>query len=145
MDYKQLAIELVEYLIKKEQQGRMISNRLSEVAKGENAVLLYLTKEKDGANALEISQRFDVNTSRVAAILNSLCKKQFVKRIEDENDKRKIKVYITDLGRDYCFQKEQEVLAGLTMLLERLGENDAKEYIRIMKKISVIVEELEEE
>ena len=94
MEFQNYANELIEYLIIGEQRGRLIQYNISEIAKGEIAVLMYLLKEKDGANAYEISRRFDINTSRVAAILNSLCRKEYVKRMSDADDKRKIHVYI---------------------------------------------------
>lgn len=145
MDYDKYANELLEYLVMNEQQGRIIQHNISEVAKGEVAVLMYLVNEKDGASAHEISQRFQINTSRVAAILNNLCRKGYVTRVSDELDKRKIHVYITDNGRDYCLKRHYAVLSHVTNLLEKLGEKDAKEYVRIMKKIIEIVKHIDKE
>lgn len=145
MNYKHAAIELVEYLIKNEQEGRIIQKKLTEISKGEIAVLIFLLKEKNGVNAYEISSRFDINTSRVAAILNSLCKKNYIERISDEKDKRKVRIYITEEGKKCCIQKHREVIYNVAKLLEYLGEDDAKEYIRIMKKISNIIEKVSDE
>lgn len=141
MDYKQIASELIEYLIKQEQRGRIIQRKLSEISQGEIAVLVFLL-QKDGINACEISQYLEVNTSRVAAILNSLCKKGYIIRVADDKDKRKIRIYITNQGRELCIQKREETVLNLSKLLEKLGEDDALEYIRIMKKVSLIVEDL---
>lgn len=145
MDYKQLASELIEYLIMKEQRGRMIHKKLSEVAKGEIAVLIFLLQENKDVNAYEISQHFEVNTSRVAAILNSLCKKGYIIRNVDEQDKRKVKVIITEQGREFCMERYNETVLHLSELLEKLGADDTIEYIRMTKKIAMIVEDMKKE
>jgi len=132
MEFQNYANELIEYLIIGEQRGRLIQYNISEIAKGEIAVLMYLLKEKDGANAYEISRRFDINTSRVA-----------VKRMSDADDKRKIHVYITPKGQSFCLQRYNDVLSHVTRMLSELGEKDAKEYVRIMKKITDIFKEMD--
>lgn len=68
-----------------------------------------------------------------------------LKRVVDENDKRRIRVYITEDGKKFCIHKHREIINKVTTLLEHLGEEDAKEYIRIMKKISNIVKTITDE
>lgn len=145
MDYQILANELLKYRVVDERLGKILQNSVTEIARGELAVLLYLIDEKNGACALDISQHFDINTSRVAAILNSLSKKQFIERQSDIIDKRKIHVYITELGKDYAMKHRNQITSHMAMMLERLGEDDAKEYLRIMKKVTQIMSEMEKE
>lgn len=142
MDYQEYAKELLSYLIINERIGKMIQGNISEIAKGELAVLEYLIYEKDGPSAIEISQHFHINTSRVAAILNSLCKKGYIERHPDSKDKRKICVYVTEEGKVFGKNKRTEILNHISHLLEMLGEDEAKEYLRIMKKISLIFQSL---
>lgn len=139
MGYHEEAKELLSYLIINERIGHLIQGNILEIAKGEMAVLIYLIDEKNGANALDISQRFRVNTSRVAAILNSLSKKNYIERKPDPLDKRKIQVFITSKGRQFGEEKREYVLTCIERMLELLGEEDTREYLRIMKKISTIL------
>lgn len=97
---------------------------------------MYLMNEEDGVCASVISRFFKINTSRVAAILNSLSKKGMVQRQADSNDKRKIHIYLTEEGQAYTKQKVEILLSYMSEVLRYLGENDAREYIRIMKKMS---------
>lgn len=142
MDYHEYANELIEYMIVNEQIGRKIQGKISELAKGEDAVLLYLSREKNGVSAIEISQRFDINTSRVAAILNNLCKKGFIERQSDPHDKRKIQVFITERGKEYVLTIHKEITTRVIELLQVLGEDDTKEYIRITKRLTTVFKEL---
>lgn len=138
MDYQECAKELLDYLIIGERIGHIIQGNIAEIAKGELAVLVYLLDENNGASARDISQRFDINTSRVAAILNTLSKKGYIERRSDPCDKRKIQVYITKKGKEYGEERRQDILEHVCRLLRELGEEDAKEHIRLMKKISHI-------
>ncbi len=138
MDYKEYAKELIDYIIICEHNNRTLRNSIYELARGEMAVLTYLMEEKDGACAQDISQRFHINTSRVAAVLNSLCKKKFIDRCSDEHDKRKIHVYITPLGLAYVHERRAYVMKHIMNMIEELGEDDTKELNRIMKRIALL-------
>ena len=138
MSNREEAKELLNYLIIGERIGHIIQGNVAEIAKGELAVLIYLIDEKDGASAIEISQRFQINTSRVAAILKTLYKKGYIERKSDPKDKRKIQVYITDKGKQYGQQRREDILNHIDQMLEMLGEEDAKEHLRIMKRIAYI-------
>lgn len=144
-DYKKYAEQLMHYMILGEERGRLVQNNISELAHGELAVLRYLIEEKNGANAKELSQRFEINTSRVAAILNSLVKKGFADRQVDAEDKRMIRVFITEKGGQYAKERREQFLSHSAAMLEKLGEEDAKNYIHIMKRLSEILQEMKEQ
>lgn len=129
--------ELLEALILSERLRNKIEGEVSKLAKGEVAVLMYLN-EHDGANAKDLSQFLDINTSRVAAILNSLCKKGYIIRNQDIDDKRKIQVYMTKEGNDFYIQQRKKVLSHLSKFIDIIGEEDVKKHIETLKKISKV-------
>lgn len=92
MDYRKYARELIGYMIENEQAFKFCHRDISEIARGECAVLIYLM-DGDGVNASEISQRFDINTSRVAAVLNTLSKKVISKDSRSIRQKKNKGVY----------------------------------------------------
>lgn len=141
MDYEKYAKELIKYMIENEYSFKFCHRDVSEIARGEVAVLLYLI-DSDGVNASEISQHFEINTSRVAAVLNTLSKKGFIERVEDPLDKRKIRVFITDVGKAFASERKMEVEAYFKNLLEQLGEKDTKEYLRLSRRINQIIKNL---
>jgi Transcriptional regulators len=130
--YEEYVKELMKCMIKNE---KIINQNVTDIARGEMATLVYLIEEKDGAYASDISEQFQINTSRVAAILNSLSRKKYIQRVKDEKDQRKTHVYITESGRDYALNKKKEAHHQLMKILKELGEEDMKEYLRIMKRI----------
>lgn len=142
MDYRKCAEDLMYYMILGEERGRLVQNNISELAHGELAVLRFLMNEKDGASAKDLSQRFEINTSRVAAILNSLVKKGYADRQTDPEDRRMVRVYITEAGMKYAENKRNQFLDHSAAMLERLGKEDAENYIHIMKRLSEILQEM---
>lgn len=141
MDYRKYARELIGYMIENEQSFKFCHGDISEIARGEGAVLIYLM-DGDGVSASEISQRFDINTSRVAAVLNTLSKKGFIRRDVDPLDKRKIRVFITDKGKVFACERKNEIETYFGNLLEHLGEEDTKEYLRLSGRINQIIKDL---
>lgn len=132
MDFDKAAVELMEYM-RIFQRGP--TRRVQEVTQGEMAVLGYLHKH-DNITPSELSEEFDLTTARIANILNSLEKKKYLVRIHDSVDRRKVQVTITELGKTVAVQKKQEIEKDLSDLLKDLGEEDAVEYLRLMKKIA---------
>ena len=133
MEYESLADELFHIMcqfskIPCQEQPR-------NFATGEMAILFYLNSIQDGATAGEICNYLKVTTGRIASALNSLGKKHFIQRMSHADDRRKITVYITSSGREYILQNYEDGLIVTQNALENLGEDDAKELIRIMKKL----------
>lgn len=145
MDYLDYAKELIEYMVENEQVFQCFKHDVTEIARGECAVLIFLIDGHDGVNAREISKHFGINTSRVAAVLNNLSKKGFIQRVADLSDKRKIRVYITDTGREFGMQRRREIEKYFGTLLAQLGEKDAKEYLRLSRQFHAIVMKMKEE
>ncbi|MCD7950643.1 MAG: transcriptional regulator [Erysipelotrichaceae bacterium] len=140
MNYQEMTKELLQYMADYDTPSRVLQQNMFECTRGELGVLIYLIEEKDGAHARDISQKLNVNTSRVAALLNTLSNKGYIVRCPDENDKRKIKVFITNDGRAYADARRDEVEKYMSHLLYELGEEDAMNFIRIIKRITHIMQ-----
>lgn len=142
MNYEESAAELLDCRMNGYRKCRVIQNNIAEAERGELPVLLYLIEGGDGAGAGELRTEFKVNSSRVASILNSLCKKGYVERVPDLGDRRRVRVFVTDEGRHFATARREETISNLTELLRLLGEEDALEYVRIMKRVAEISEQI---
>ena len=72
----------------------------------------------------------------------ALSKKGYIERVVDLQDKRKIKVFITDKGRIFAQQRRAEIEDYFKKMLEMLGEEDTKEYLRLYRKVNQIIKAL---
>lgn len=134
MDYSELAAELLRsmHALRRFKPQRNIN----EAIQGETFVLGYIVHHGGEVLPGDISQEMDVSSARIAAALNSLEKKGLVTRQIDTNDRRKIIVGITQEGRNLAGKHNQAALGVAVKMLECLGEHDAREYVRIMKKLA---------
>ena len=138
--YEQLTNELMEAFSCK--RSLPPKNKITESIRGEMAVLSLLGVENRQIAAGEISRMLNMTTSRIAAVLGSLEKKEFITRQTDEEDKRRVLVGLTDKGSHFHTEKKEEAYRHMQNLLSRLGEEDAREYVRLMKRIFEILPEL---
>jgi MarR family transcriptional regulator, organic hydroperoxide resistance regulator len=134
MDYKVLAHELVSNMTKSPKMP--FQKKVDDLSQGERRILGYLTFFKNGgASSGELSEKLFLTTPRVASALKSLSKKGFIERNRDENDKRIVIVTITDAGKNFVMEEHEEAISMLEKTLQKLGEKDAKEFVRIINRI----------
>ncbi|MEH7013006.1 MarR family winged helix-turn-helix transcriptional regulator [Neobacillus niacini] len=133
MDYKALANELVNNMTKSPKM--QFQKKVDDLSQGEKRILGYLTFWKDAVASGELSEKLFLSTPRVASALNSLSKKGFIERNRDEYDKRIVIVTITEAGKSFVMDEHAEAISMLEKTLQKLGEKDAKEFVRIINRI----------
>lgn len=112
------------------------------VQRGETGALLHLVSVKDGITASELSEVLNVTLPRIASVINSLESKELIEKMNDKEDKRKTNIYVTQKGRELILSKKEEALSKLEKIVEKLNEEEIEAYIRLSKKISDIIEEI---
>ena len=108
---------------------------LDECLQGEVFTLLYINNRENTVLPRDISEEMNISTARVATILNSLENKGFVERQIDREDRRRILVTLTQKGKVEAKEHKEEVINQIAKMLELLGEEDAKDFIRITGRI----------
>lgn len=132
MDYSKLALELSEQM----QLFHKAKAHKKDGFHGEEFVLHYLAEHGGEVVPSDIVKEMDVSSARIAQTLNSVEKKGFITREIDANDRRRVIVKLTDKGKLKDKQHFEMVMEHMTRMLESLGEYDAKEYVRITKKLA---------
>ena len=134
MDYRALANELISNMTKNPKMP--FQKKVDDLSHGERRILGFLTFWQNAATSGELSEKLYLSTPRVASALNSLSKKGFIERNRDENDKRIVIVTITEAGRSFMMEEHEEAISMLEKTLQKLGEKDAKEFVRILIRIT---------
>lgn len=132
-EYEELATELLRLNIGMLQEPA--KQKISKMTRGEVFVLNYLMTHQNQAHPAEISRSMVVSTARIAALLSRLEEKQYISRASDPSDNRQVIVTLLPQGLALIQRIRNEVIAAVVRMLERLGPEDAREYIRIQKKI----------
>ena len=87
------------------------------------------------AHPKELSKDMAVSTARIAALLNHMEEKGLITRQDDPNDNRQVIVSLTPEGNRAIGLKRGVAVECVARMLEHLGEEDAREYLRILRKI----------
>jgi MarR family transcriptional regulator, organic hydroperoxide resistance regulator len=141
MDFKVLAGELFQDMIQTRKQA--FHKKVDDLSLGERKILGYLTFGKNAVTSGVLSEHLHLSTPRVASALNSLSKKGYIERNKDHQDKRIVIVTITESGKNFVKEEHEEAMGILEEILQKLGEQDAKEFVRIIKRIKQITNERE--
>lgn len=133
--------ELAEFLFQQLRANDSVSlvEILNEFNRGEIGVLSYLAFDKDETTAGELSEKLKVTTARIASILNSLENKEYIKRREDQLDKRKTVVVITDKGKKLATDTKKELISKIIKVVKEIGHDEIQEYVRIALKIREVL------
>lgn len=99
------------------------------------AVLKYLAAYPDGVNPSQIADHLGLARPAVTAMIASMEDENLLTRAMSQTDKRRMDVKITEAGLQ---QKEELVKSSqkcASALVKHLGEDDSKEFLRIMAKV----------
>lgn len=139
MNAKEKANELFELIIKRKKN--LVEMPL-ECCSGEIGALLYLNFVNNHITASELSKMLMVSLPRITSILNTLETKNLIVRNIDNSDKRKTIITITDLGKKMISAKKEEMIVSMTQIIEQLEEQEVDEFMRVIDKIGIIINNL---
>ena len=134
MDYEVLADEMLREMFAL--RGVQHHEDISEAMRGEMVVLQIIFMRGAPVRPSEISAAIKRSTARVAATLNALERKGLVTREIDPSDRRQILVTLTPTGMEEMGRRRSEVLRMAAGMLERLGERDARELVRLIRRLA---------
>lgn len=133
MDYNELAKQLVNMRARMPQVKP--ERAMSEMAHGEILALNYLAVNENKAYPKDMSKALMLTTARIAAMLKSLEKQGLITRTPDPSDSRQVIVELTETGISTVETRRNAMINTVAKMLEALGEEDAKAYVRIQKKL----------
>lgn len=137
VDYREGALRLV---VRTTALNRLMARTaMREFWKGETPILLHL-RDCGHTTPGELSEAMDISTARVAATLNALEEKGLISRRIDPADRRKIVVTLTEGGVAYVRRLQEGLIGDTEAVLRSLGDHDAEEYLRILERVTELVE-----
>lgn len=133
MDYTELAIQLIDMRASAPQIK--MERTMSQIARGETLALNYLAANGNRAYPKDMSRALMLTTARVAAMLKSLEGQDMITRTPDPSDSRQVIVCLTEKGMALVEERRTGMIHSVAKMLEALGEEDAKAYVRIQSKL----------
>ncbi len=133
MDYTELAIQLIDMRASAPQIK--MERTMSRIARGEVLALNYLAANGNRAYPKDMSKALMLTTARVAAMLKSLEGQDLITRTPDSADNRQVIVCLTEKGIALVEERRTGMIHSVAKMLEALGEEDAKAYVRIQARL----------
>ncbi|MCK1992049.1 MarR family transcriptional regulator [Peribacillus muralis] len=78
-----------------------VKNKLADfnIAPEQNLIIMLLLKN-DGLTQIELAEKLNKDKTNIARMVYNLEQKGFIKRSPDVNDRRSLKVFLTDKGKE---------------------------------------------
>lgn len=108
---------------------------LARLGQGEAFVLNYLLTHQRRAHPGELSRGLSVSTARIAALLGRMERKQLISRGPDPLNNRQVIVTLSPQGLEVIQRLRAQVLHTVVQMLAELGPEDAREFVRLQKKL----------
>lgn len=95
----------------------------------------------DGIAQDELIRNLSIDKAAATRIAQSLEKKEIIKRVRNENNKRFFNVFLTDKGHEYADFIKQTLNDFYKVLNNEVSSSDMKTFMTIFKKINGSFEE----
>lgn len=125
------------FLMFRLRSGRGIDQKL----RGMPVVLRELIVAGGELSPGQLAKRMGVSDARVANILRSLEERGLVTRAGATKDKRRVVVTITDAGRVAADKARDEGVEMVADFLKELGEEDARDLVRVVNRVVEVMED----
>ncbi|MGB3151565.1 MAG: MarR family winged helix-turn-helix transcriptional regulator [Maribacter sp.] len=101
----------------------------------EQMIVLKKLSEQDGINQNELASLTYRDKSSLARLLSKMEAKDYIKRVQSEEDKRNNEVFITSHGIQ-VFKNTRPIIQGIIDVMEKgLNQSDKMLVISILKKV----------
>lgn len=103
-------------------------------------ILRYLMQSPD-AKASDIARASGLSPGAVTQVCDELVKEGLVERTRSVDDRRVVHIQITDSGKDVFDRFREARRARMRAILLKMGQEDAREFVRIFNRVVDILEE----
>ncbi|MFK7757780.1 MAG: MarR family winged helix-turn-helix transcriptional regulator [Flavobacteriales bacterium] len=97
---------------------------------------VLLNVDKEGTPSTKLGPKMGMESRSLTRILNNLEKEGLLTRIQDEADKRKMNVFLTEKGIQMREESKKVVLNFNLMMEEALGKKELEQFLQTMEKLN---------
>lgn len=143
MSYTELARQMVDLHTRYYSEMGQIAHQMTS---GGEAITLHLLLTTEGdVFAEDLARRTGLSAGRVASILRKFEDRQLIVRTRDDSNRRKYRIELTSAGQEVARREERHLLESHEELLRELGEEDSRDFLRILSRLCTIFQEHSED
>lgn len=92
--------------------------------------------ENEEPTMKRIAEHLHIKAPSATSLINGLAKSGYIKRISDPNDRRTVKMKITDDGKIFIKDGHKQMTEKLKEVLSKLKKEQIDNFIKIMEEIN---------
>lgn len=141
MKETEIALHLLEVV--KELQRNLMKQRNVDARyrQSELVVLMCLYKSNEELKISDISKRLQVKLPTVTQLVNKLVDNNLVEKKVDKNDKRIVRIILTEKGLKVSEETASKFKTRYKNLVDYLGKEDSEQFLRIMLRVNEYYED----
>ncbi|MFB7139109.1 MarR family winged helix-turn-helix transcriptional regulator [Gottfriedia sp. NPDC056225] len=120
-----------------------LKNKQAELTHLQSHILEELFQTPEGISLTELAQNISISKQQMTPLIMKLEEKEYVSKIQDANDKRSVKIVLTEKGKKVVSKRWEDFYH---IFIERLGQLDEEDLLDLdysMHKIIRILGKIE--
>jgi len=98
-------------------------------------MVITFIHRRDNTNIKEIADNLNVTSSAATQLVDGLVKNGYLKRLSDENDRRAIKLILTEKTKKQAAEIKTKFRQKFASMFEVLNDKELAEYYKLNRKI----------
>lgn len=128
-------VELMFSISRRMKEEMSYTNKLTHLSVLQIQTLKFLNQNKKTSMG-DIAEYFQIELSSATSLLNNLCDHKLVKRYDDEQDRRLVRITLTDKGKTLFEQAIKERRKKIEKILSYLSKKEKTELLTILKTLN---------
>lgn len=120
---------------------QMYTKRELPIRSSEMGLLIFVSKQEEDVTPMKISQFFRIAKPSVTAMINELIKREYLVKVPSPTDGRSYSVGMTEKGKNLVISAGAEYFKEIALLEEKMGNEEFKILIQLIKKANNLLSE----
>ncbi|MEI6499270.1 MAG: MarR family transcriptional regulator [bacterium] len=97
--------------------------------------VLFVVRENDGISSKEIAINLNISSSAATQLIDSLVAKDFLVRESDSDDRRALKIHLSDSSKSFVSKMKSRSFERLDQIFKALSDEELEKYFVLNQKI----------
>jgi len=100
-------------------------------------ILFFVARKKEGASVKYLAEMLDVTPGAVTQFVDALVEKGLVRREEDPDDRRILRIKLTGIAESKFEQFKKDYFKSVSRVFDTLSYKEIKQLIKLLAKIKI--------
>lgn len=121
--------------------SRMYNQKAKERGITMSIGFILLMIEKDGTPSTQLGPKMGMEPTSLSRTLKTMEEKGLIRREEDQIDKRKVLIYLTEEGLQSRYEVREKVFEFNNNVIAKIPKSKLKVFFEVMEKVDLLVDE----